>query len=77
MTDFDPGDYVTIQATQDMNGYYLANTVTMNRKGTPQERTAASRPLNTSMHAGQNPNNSTTQDDSNTSNSTSDDNRPA
>ena len=52
MTDFDPGDYVNVQATQDMNGYYWANTITETRKGTPQERAAAEQPLNVSMHAG-------------------------
>lgn len=71
VTDFDPGDYVTIQTTQDMNGYYSANIITLNRKGTPQERSAASQPLNTSMHAG---NNQNTQ--SSTQNDSTDDNRP-
>ena len=49
-SDFDPGDYIDVQATQDINGYFIANSVTMNRKGTPQERAAASQPLNVSMH---------------------------
>jgi len=71
MTDFDPGDYINVQATQDMNGYYYANTITETRKGTPQERTAAQQPLNVSMHAGNNQGSqSSTQDDS------SDGNRP-
>jgi len=49
-SDFDPGDYINVQAVQDINGYFIAQTVTMIRKGTPQERTAASQPLNVSMH---------------------------
>jgi len=62
MTDFDPGDYVNVQVTQDMNGYYLASTVTLNRKGTPQERSAAQQPVNVSMHDNSQTN-STTQSD--------------
>jgi hypothetical protein len=68
MTDFDPGDYISVQVTQDMNGNYYANTITETRKGTPQERSAAQQPLNVSMHSGNNQ--SSTQDDS------SDNNRP-
>ncbi len=56
ISDFDPGDFVTVQATADLNGNFQANTVTMERKGTPEERRTASQPLNTSMHAGNNGN---------------------
>jgi hypothetical protein len=71
MTDFDPGDYINVQASQDMNGNYYANTITETRKGTPQERTAAQQPLNVPMHGGNNQGTqSSTQDDS------SDGNRP-
>jgi len=77
MTDFDPGDYVNVQATQDMNGYYYANTITETRKGTPQERTAASQPLNQSMHSGNNQTTqSSTQDDSSNNSNNSDSDRP-
>ena len=72
MTDFDPGDYITVQATQDMNGNFFANTITMNRKGTPQERTAASQPINTSMHSGNNQGSQDTSQDDSSNNS----NRP-
>jgi hypothetical protein len=69
LTDFDPGDYVTVQVTQDMNGNYYANTITETRKGTPQERAAAQKPLNTSMHSGDNQNTQNgAQDDSSNSN---------
>ena len=71
MTDFDPGDYINVQATQDINGYYYANTITETRKGTPQERTAAQQPLNVSMHGNnQSQSNSqgSSQDDSSDSN---------
>lgn len=72
MTDFDPGDQINVQAIQDINGYYLANTITQTRKGTPEERTAASQPPNVSMHSGNNQSNTqgSSQDDS------SNDNRP-
>jgi hypothetical protein len=73
MTDFDPGDYINVQVTQDMNGYYYVNTITETRKGTPQERTAAQQPLNVSMHGnnqGQSGSQSSSKDDS------SDGNRP-
>ena len=76
-SDFDPGDYVTIQATQDLNNNFLANTITMSRKGTPQERSAASQPINVSMHGNQNSQN--TQRDSSpdsSQDSSSDSNRP-
>jgi hypothetical protein len=53
-----------------MNGYYYANAITLNQKGTPQDRQAAMQPLSTSMHSGNNTQ-STTQ---NGSNSSSDDN---
>jgi hypothetical protein len=54
INDFDPGDYVNVQATSDMNGYFIANTITQTRKGTPQERSAAMQPLSVSMHGGGN-----------------------
>ncbi len=65
-TDFDPGDYVTVQASQDMNSNFLVTSVTLTRKATPQERSAANKPINTSMHA----------DDQNTKSDTSTDDRP-
>ena len=71
VTDFDPGDYVTVQATQDINGYYFANTITLTTKGTPQDRTAASQPLSVPMHGG---NSQNTQ--SSTQNGSTDDGRP-
>ena len=78
MTDFDPGDYINVQAAQDMNGYYLANTITETRKGTPQERTAAQQPLNVSMHGGNNQgqNGSQSSSQSSSQDDSSDSNRP-
>ena len=67
-SDFDPGDYINVQATQDINGYFTANTVTINRKGTPQERSAASQPLSVSMHDNnRNSQSGNSQDDSDSS----------
>ncbi len=44
------------RATQDLNviGVPWQTTITMSRKGTPQERSAASQPINVSMHGNQN-----------------------
>src|SRR3569833_487974 len=49
-SDFNLGDYVTVQAQQDLNNNYLAQLVRLERDDTPEERTAARRPLNVSMH---------------------------
>jgi hypothetical protein len=76
MTDFDPGDQINVQATQDMNGYYFANTITQTRKGTPEERTAASQPPNVSIHSGNNQGGPQSNPQSNTQDDSSNDNRP-
>lgn len=71
MTDFDPGDYVTVQATQDINNYYFANTITLNNKGTPKDRSAATQPLDVPMHG-----NTQSSTQSSSQDSSSDDGRP-
>jgi hypothetical protein len=77
MTDFDPGDYINVQAAQDINGNYLANTITETRKGTPQERTAAQQPLNVSMHGNnQSQGNSQGNSQGSSQDDSSDSNRP-
>jgi len=40
-TDFEPGDHVTIEATRDSNDRYFSKTVTMNKKGTAEDKAAA------------------------------------
>ena len=40
-SDFEPGDHVTIEAVRDDNDHYYTKTVTMNKKGTPEEKSAA------------------------------------
>ena len=40
-SDFEPGDHVTIEAVRDDNDHYFTKTVTMNKKGTPEEKSAA------------------------------------
>ena len=47
-----PGDHVNIDATQDDNGYYHAKNVTQVKVGTPEERAAASEPVEASPIAG-------------------------
>ncbi len=49
--DFQPGDKVTIDTTQDNNQNYRAKTITMIREGTPEEHAGASQPLD-SWHPG-------------------------
>jgi hypothetical protein len=48
LSDLQPGDQVTVDATQDDNGYYHATRVTQVKKGTPEEQSAASQPVDTS-----------------------------
>jgi hypothetical protein len=49
-SDFDLGDYVMVQAQQDLNRNYVAEVIRLERNATPEERTAARRPPNVSMH---------------------------
>ena len=51
LKDFDPGDHVSVDATQDDNGYYHATKVNQIRVGTPEERAAAMEPVDTSPTA--------------------------
>ena len=74
-SDFDPGDYISAQVTQDMNGYYYAGTISLTTKGSPQDRQAAMQPLSTSMHTGSDQNNSQTTTQ-NTSQNDGNGNRP-
>jgi len=47
-SDLQPGDHMSIDATQDDHGYYHAKTVNQTKVGTPAERASASRPVETS-----------------------------
>jgi hypothetical protein len=47
-SDFSPGDHITVDATQDDNGYYHAKTVTMVKQGNAEEQIAASAPVDAS-----------------------------
>jgi hypothetical protein len=49
-SDFNLGDYVMVEAQQDLNNSYLAHIIRLERDATPEERAAASRPLNVSIH---------------------------
>jgi hypothetical protein len=48
LSDLQPGDQLTVDATQDDNGYYHATRVTQVKRGTPEEQEAASKPVDTS-----------------------------
>ena len=50
--DLQPGDHMSIDATQDDNSYYHAKNVTQVKVGTPEERSAASVPIDGSPVAG-------------------------
>jgi len=50
--DLQPGDHMSIDTTQDDNGYYHAKNVTQVKVGTPEERAAASVPIDGSPVAG-------------------------
>jgi hypothetical protein len=45
VTDFQPGDHIEIDATQDNYNNYHAAKVTLLRQGTPEERADASKPI--------------------------------
>jgi hypothetical protein len=51
-SDFEPGDHVTIEAVRDDNDHYYTKTVTMNKKGTPEEKSAAMQSGNGSSSSG-------------------------
>jgi len=50
--DLQPGDHLTIDATQDDHGYLHAKNVNQVKVGTPSERAAASKPIDSSPVAG-------------------------
>jgi hypothetical protein len=50
--DFEPGDHVTVEAVRDDNDHYFTKTVTMNKKGTPEEKSAALQASNGSSSSG-------------------------
>jgi hypothetical protein len=51
-SDFEPGDHVTVEATRDDNNHYYSKTITMNKKGTPEEKAAATQAANSSHSSG-------------------------
>jgi hypothetical protein len=48
LSDLQPGDTLTVDATQDDNGYYHATRVTQIKRGTPEEQATASKPVDNS-----------------------------
>ncbi len=48
LSDLQPGDTLTVDATQDDNGYYHATRVTQVKRGTREEQAAASQPVDNS-----------------------------
>ena len=51
-SDFEPGDHVTVEATRDDNDHYYSKTITMNKKGTAEEKSAAMQASSASSHGG-------------------------
>lgn len=50
--DFEPGDHVTVEATRDNNDHYYSKTITMNMKGTAEDKAAAAKAANASSPSG-------------------------
>ncbi len=67
LSDFGPGDHVTVAATRDDSDFYHAVSITLNLKATAEERAAASQPVETGMHSGS---------DQSASSDSTDDDRP-
>ena len=51
-SDFEPGDHVTVEATRDDSDHYYSKTLTMNKKGTPEDKAAALQAANSSHSGG-------------------------
>jgi hypothetical protein len=62
-SDFGPGDHITVDATQDDNGYYHAKNVTLVKQGNAEEQIAASAPVDSSPVADGQKNSSSGDDD--------------
>lgn len=52
--DFEPGDHVTVEATRDDSDHYYSKTITMNKKGTAEEKAAALKAADSSAVPGGN-----------------------
>jgi hypothetical protein len=50
--DFEPGDHITVEAVRDDNDHYYTKTVTMNKKGTAEDKSAAMKAANGSSSSG-------------------------
>jgi hypothetical protein len=51
-SDFEPGDHVTVEAVRDDNDHYFTKTVTMNKKGTAEDKSAAMKAASGSSGSG-------------------------
>ena len=71
-SDFSPGDHVSIDALKDQNNYYYAVRVTLMEKGSPEDRAAASKPI----EAGSSSSEASSQDSSSGGSVAGDDDRP-
>jgi hypothetical protein len=65
-SDFGPGDHISVDSTQDDQGYYHAKTVTLVKQGNAEEQIAAAEPVDASPVS----------DGTNNSTSSGDDDRP-
>jgi len=70
--DFSPGDHVSIDALKDQNNYYYAVRVTLMEKGSPEDRAAASKPI----EAGSSSSEASSQESSSGGSVAGDDDRP-
>jgi hypothetical protein len=51
-SDFEPGDHVTVEAIRDDNDHYYSKTITLNKKGSPEDKAAAAQAANGSSGSG-------------------------
>jgi hypothetical protein len=51
-SDFELGDHVTVEAIRDDTDHYFSKTITMNKKGTAEDKAAAMQASNPSSHSG-------------------------
>ena len=51
-SDFEPGDHITVEAVRDDNDHYFTKTVTMNKKGTAEEKSTAMQAANGASGSG-------------------------
>jgi hypothetical protein len=51
-SDFEPGDHVTVEAIRDSSDHYHSKTITLNKKGSAEDKAAAAQAASASSHSG-------------------------